>query len=194
MDWREFVPGLDDVPTAPMMLEAGFPSRLIYADAADVRGTRDWTSALAWWDDLEANLRVPRGLAMWESGGVCAATCLTLLAKRFMCWPGLPVPRGTRIGNVGYTEARALFDSDKTEATLRFGVLVVGGVGVVEYGLDRSIEAMCAAAQMRKREGVLTLWHLEPAGTARAHDVCMRVLAFLGSGCVVAGTEPPRGA
>lgn len=185
MDWRTYAPGPEDVPTAAMMIDAGFPQRLVYADADQVRGSVEWASALRWWSQLEDHLKVPRGLAMWESG-VVAATSLALIAKRFMCWQGLPIPRGIRVGNVAYVEAGNLMDSGRFESTHHAGVLLVGGVGVVEYGVDKTVEALCALAQMRKRDGALTLWHLEPAGTQRSADVCRTLLDYLGRDCVVA--------
>lgn len=191
MSWRTFVPGPDNVPTAPMMLDAGFPKRLVYADADQVRGTDEWAACLEWWGQLEDHLKVPRGLAVWESGLV-AATCLTLIAKRFMCWQGLPIPRGVRVGNVEYVEAGSMMDADRFESTAHAGVLMVGGVGVVEYGVDKTVEAMCALAQMRKRDGALTLWHLEPAGTPRSAEVCRTLLNYLGGDCVVVGTGAAR--
>lgn len=191
MTWRTYAPGPDDVPTVAMMLDAGFPKRLVYADVDQVRGAEMWSEALKWWDALEEHLKVPRGLAMWETG-LTAATCLTLIAKRFMCWQGLPVPRGIRVGNVEYVEAGSMMDPDRFESTAHAGVLMVGGVGVVEYGVDKTVEAMCALAQMRKRDGALTLWHLEPAGTSRSADVCRALLEYLGADCVVIGTGVVR--
>ena len=187
--WRVYVPGEGDVPTAAVMIDAGFPSRLVYADVAQVRASAEWAAAIAWWDNLEEHLKLPRGLAMWETN-MAAALSLTLLAKRLMCWKGLPVPRGVRVGNVQYVEAGNLMNADRFEATAHAGVLVVGGVGVVEYGVDRTVEALCALAQMRKRDGALTFWHLEPAGTQRSVNVCTTLIEYLGDGCVVAGMGP----
>lgn len=188
MDWRDYIPEPDEVPTVGMMVDAGFPNRFAYADVSDVRHAPEWWGANDWWMNLDTHLRVPRGVACWERSGV-GATVLTVLAKRLMCWRNLPVPRGVRVGNVGYIDCAELADNTKARETIKYGTLMVGGVGAVLFGEDRTVDAVGALAQMRVREGCLTLWHLHPTGTKTSMNICNRLLKLLDDGVVTLG-EP----
>ena len=149
-----------------------------------------WGQAAAWWETLDQRLAGgPQGIAAWESG-VEAALVLAVLAKRMMCWRDLPVPRGVRVLPVAYVEAHDLNDNDAFEEARRPGTLMVGGVGTVGYGVDRTVETLCGLAKMRERAGGLTLWHLAPVGTDRSTQICRALLKTLGSGTYIIGEAP----
>ncbi len=187
MDWRDYAPEPEEVPRPDVMTESGFPARLIYASLDDVRREPEWLAAAGWWSGLDVHLAAQRGFACWERGSV-AARVLAVLAKRFMCWRHLPLPRGVRVSPVAYVEAIDLKRDDAFDKARAPGVLVVGGVGVTLWREDRTVEILGSLAQMRQRDGALTLWHLAPVGQ-RQVTTCLRLLEVLGDDVSVGG-EP----
>lgn len=193
-DWRTYRPHPSETPSAQTMRDAGFPERLAWATVADLDERPELLEGInAWWDALDVHLAAgPRGLAAWEDG-VGAAIALSIIAKRLMCWRGLPAPRGLRLLPVAYVESRDLSNDEAFEKARETGTLLVGGVGAITFGVDRTVEVLCELQQVRARAGLLTLWHLAPTPTGRSSAVCQLLLKQIGSSVMLIGQNPHVG-
>ena len=159
--WLTYAPRPHDVPSLQYQAEMGFPERLAQTSLGEAQALPEWAAAEQWWHTLDHHLRLPRGLLCWGEG----LPVLMVMARRLMCWRHLPVPRGVRLAPVAYTEATDLHQAARREEARAAGTLLVGGVGTVEYSLDKELEVLVGLARQRQRAGGLTLWHLDPVGT-----------------------------
>lgn len=186
MDWREFVPDTTDLPPLSHFQDAGFPTRMLHTSKQMCEGSPSWAVAERWWSELDQHLKVPRGLAIWNSTPKALET-LCLVTLRLSFWRYLPVPRGIRVAPAMYVEAMDLNDDDVAIRAREAGTLLVAGTGAVMYGADRTLEVLSSLAQIRLRQGNLTLWHLSPAATDRSEEVCRKLVKVLGDSTIEVG-------
>lgn len=189
MNWLEYTPSLEERTQLSTLVEAGFTPRMLEVSKHDVVHTSTWAAVDDWWQHLDTHLQVPRGLSVW-SHEPQALNSLCLVAIRLSFWRHLPVGRGMRVLPVQVVEAADLGDDEVFNASRSAGTLLVVGVGALTYGVDRTIELLSSLASIRSRAGCLTLWHLDPAPTARSIAVCTRLVDMLGDTTIRIGTTP----